>query len=277
MKNSVDIQGHYTSGTLWARLCEAVAEDGIDIASASVEDLAPYDHFHGRGLEATVEMADALEVHASHHLLDVGSGLGGPARYMATRFGCRVSGVDLTGEFCEVAVKINELLGLSERVAIRHASALELPFEDGTFDGVYSMNVSMNIADKSALYREMHRVMRPAGWLALSEIAAGPNEGLQFPTPWASSADASFLVTPDATRAGLEANGFEVISVRDALAQGRDYAARSRALIERGEKPMHRAVGLVHPDVAATAAANSGKGTKDGCTIPIEVLCRRKP
>ena len=107
-----EISRHYSRGDLLARLEARLREDGFDPARPTFEALAPYDHFHGRGLEATEDMANLLEASGTDHLLDVGSGIGGPARYMARRFGCRVSGIDLTAEFCEVARHLTSLLGL---------------------------------------------------------------------------------------------------------------------------------------------------------------------
>ena len=123
------------------------------------------------------------EVAETDHVLDVGSGLGGPARYFARRFGCRVSGIDLTAEFCEVARHLTSLLGLADRVSVEQGDALAMPFGDEAFDGAYSMNVSMNIEDKRALYREIHRVLKPGGWLVLSEVILGPGGEPRLPRP----------------------------------------------------------------------------------------------
>ena len=122
------------------------------------------------------------------HILDIGSGIGGPARHFAARFGCRVSGIDLTPEFCEVARHLSRLLGLAQKTEFHVGDALAMPFADASFDGAYSMNVSMNIADKAAFYREIRRVLKPGAWLLLSEIARGSGAEMDFPTPWASSA-----------------------------------------------------------------------------------------
>lgn len=148
-----DIATHYAQGDLLARLQAALREDGVEPERPSIDSLAPYDHFHGRGLEATEEIAARMEARPADHLLDIGSGLGGPARYFARRFGCRVSGIDLTAEFCELARHLTRLVGLEERVRFELGNALAMPFADASFDGAYSMNVSMNIADKGALYR----------------------------------------------------------------------------------------------------------------------------
>ncbi len=274
MTHQADIAAHYTSGSLMARLRAALLEDGCDPDHPALDELTPYDQFHGRGFEATKEIADALEVSSQDHLLDIGSGIGGPARYMTTRFGCQVTGIDLTEEFCAVAKELTAALDLSGRVGFEQGDALAMPFGDATFDGAYSMNVSMNISDKTTFYGEIRRVLKPGGWLMLSEVAQGPNGMVEFPTPWAETAQSSFLVTPDKTRAGLEACGFEVVSLHDTLSQSKDYGARSRAAVEHGERPLHRAVQLIHGDIAGEAMANSSSGTAEGRTIPIEVLCK---
>ena len=275
MSAAPDISGHYAQGGLLARLEASLREDGADPASPTLEELAPYDHFHGRGLEATGDMADRLRVSAKDRLLDIGSGLGGPARYMARRFGCRVAGIDLTAEFCEVARLLTARLGLEDRVSFDEGDAVAMPFEDEAFDGAYSMNVSMNIADKRAFYREVSRVLRPGGWLALSEVAQGPGGDPDYPLPWAATAASSFLATPEDTRAELEAAGFRVESLRNTSAEARDFAARSRAIVEAGGKPPHRAVMLALGERAREAMANTGRAAKERRTLPIEIVCRK--
>ena len=270
-----DISGHYSRGNLLARLNAALTEDGVDPKHAQIESLSPYDHFHGRGLEATQEVADLLRIAATDVILDIGSGIGGPARYFARRYGCKVSGIDLTAEFCDVARHLARLLGLEERVEFKLGNALTTPFADCSFDGAYSMNVSMNIANKAGLYREIHRVLKLGGWLMLSEIAKGTGAELDYPTPWASSARTSFLSTPEETRRGLAEAGFEVVQVRSTIEQALAFGARSRAMVERGEKPPHRAVQLIHGEAATQAMANTARGLKEARILPIEVLSRK--
>ncbi len=274
------IAAHYTSGTLLERLNASLADDGADPAHPTMEALAPYDQFHGRGLEATEEVAGMLAarslVAASDRLLDIGSGIGGPARYMAKRFGCRVTGIDLTAEFCDAARHLTQLLGLAKEVDFQQGDALKMPFADGTFQGAFSMNVSMNIADKPALYREIRRVLKPGGWLVLSELAKGPGSPMDYPTPWAATASESFLATPDETRAGLEAAGFEIVEFRDASEAVKAYGARSKAIIDAGGKMPHRAVQLIHGVNAMEAMRNSSRGVGEGRLVPVEILCRSK-
>lgn len=270
------ISEHYSRGKLLERLRAVLREEGIDPDHPTVTQLAPFDHFHGRGLEATEELANALSVSASDRILDIGSGIGGPARYVAERFGCRVTGIDLTDEFCNVARALTRVLGLEDRVEFHQGNALTMPFADSSFDGAYSMNVSMNIADKAGLYREIHRVLKLRAWLVLSELTQGPGGEGSYPTPWARTAAASFLSTQAQTRQGLEAAGFVIENARDTLKEALAFGARSRAAVDRGEKPPHRAVQLIHGELAAEMAANTGRGLKDGQLIPIEIFCRKK-
>jgi ubiquinone/menaquinone biosynthesis C-methylase UbiE len=271
-----DVAKHYSNGTLLSRLKTALRDDGVDPDHPTLETLAPYDQFHGRGLEATKEMVALIRACPDDHILDIGSGIGGPARYVANRFGCKVTGIDLTAEFCDVARHLTRLLRLEDKVKFEVGDALAMPFPDASFNGAYSMNVSMNIAGKDALYREIHRVLKPGGWLVLSEIAKGDGGELDFPTPWAAGAATSFLATPEATRQGLMKAGFEVTQLKSTLQESLAFGARSRALVERGEKPPHRAVMLIHGDIAPEAAANTARGLADGRIIPIEVVASRK-
>jgi len=270
------IADHYSSGTLLERLNAALAGDGADPAHPTMEALAPYDQFHGRGIDATEEIAAMLRVSASDRLLDIGSGIGGPARYMSQRFGCRVAGIDLTAEFVEVARLLTRLMGLGSKVDFEHGNALGMPFADAAFEGAYSMNVSMNIADKAALYREIRRVLKPGGWLMLSELAKGPGAPLDYPTPWAATSGESFLSTPEETRDGLEASGFEVVEFHDTSAAVKAWGARSKAIVEAGGKMPHRAVQLIHGDKALPAMRNSSRGVLEGRIVPVEILCRSR-
>jgi len=276
MNTDRDVSAHYSRGHLRDRLNAALAEDGIDPRHPSIEALAPYDQFHGRGLEATAEIANQLRIEAGDRILDIGSGIGGPARYFAHRFGCEVTGIDLTAEFCDVARDLTRALGLESRVRFELGNALAMPFAHGSFDGAYSMNVSMNIADKGAFLREIHRVLKPRGWLMLAEIAQGPGGNPDYPTPWAASAQTSFLSTPEETRSGLVDAGFDVVTLHNTLDRALAFGARSRAMVERGERPPHRAVQLIHGEMAKQAMANTARGLAESRIVPIEVLARKR-
>ena len=275
MSSDHDVAKHYTRGDLLSRIGAALREDGADPEHPTIETLAPYDQFHGRGLEATMEVAGLMPARPSDHVLDVGSGIGGPARYVARRFGCRVTGIDLTPEFCGVARDLTRLVGLADRVDFECGNALAMPFADESFDGAYSMNVSMNIADKARLYREIRRVLKSGAWLALSEIARGTKGDIVYPMPWAATPDQSFLSTVEDTQRGLRSAGFEVELVKDDLQRALDFGARSRAMVDRGEKPPYRANALIHGEAAGATLANVARAYQSGSLIPIEVVARK--
>ena len=276
MTGQKEVAQHYTSGDLFDRLSAMMQQDGADVASATIGSLAPFDHFHGRGIEATEELADQLTISADDHILDIGCGIGGPARYMANRFGCRISGIDLTEEFCRVAVRLNEITGMQAKVQIAEANALSTQFPDASFDGAYSMNVSMNIADKSAFYREIHRLLKPRGWLALSEAAKGKGPDPTYPTPWAGTSATSFLSTRQETEQGLRDTGFTVVATHDTRAQSKAFAKRSRQAVDEGKPPPHRAISLIYGERAQEISQNMSAASAEGRVIPIVVICRKQ-
>src|SRR5262249_33118473 len=122
------VEDHYASpgsgSALAARILGALrAHAGEDVA-ITPEALAPIDHLHGRGSRATEDVAALLEPRMGEAVLDIGSGLGGPARWIAARFGCAITGVDLTEAFCDAARELNAVCGLADRVRIIQGSAL---------------------------------------------------------------------------------------------------------------------------------------------------------
>jgi len=149
-----------------------------------------------------------------------------------------------------------------------------MPFDDATFDGAYSMFVSMNIDDKTGLYREIRRVLRSNGWLVLSEVARGTEGDVSYPMPWAATPAESFLATVEGTRTALQTAGFDVGLVRTDLQRVQAFAARSRAAVERGEKPPYRANALINGEAAGTMLANVARAYQIGSLIPIEVVAR---
>ena len=172
--------------------------------------LAALDHFHTGGITGTEELARLCSIGPETRVLDIGAGMAGAARFLAHEFGCEVDCVEPVEDFRDAALLLNELCDLEQAVRVHAGSALELPFEDATFDLVWMQNVSMNIQDKRRLYAEIRRVLRPGGTYAFHEVFAGPVQPLHFPVPWASGADMNFLVTPSEAREFLESAGLHI-------------------------------------------------------------------
>ncbi len=224
-----EVEDHYTHGGLLAAIDAALAAAGLDPNRVSAGNLAPIDEFHVRGRDATRELAAAAGIGADTRVLDVGCGLGGPSRRLALEYGCDVTGIDLTAEYCAVAAVLAERLGLADRVRYRTANALELPFDDGEFDVAWTQHAAMNIADKPRLYAEMFRVARSGGRLAIYDIARGESGEVLFPVPWARDPSTSFLCSASELRQLVEDAGFAIESFTDTTAAGRDWFRRVRA------------------------------------------------
>ncbi|HEX6441568.1 MAG TPA: class I SAM-dependent methyltransferase [Stellaceae bacterium] len=265
---------HYGSGGIADRVIAALHKAKGPDAPPTPENLAPFDHFHGRGVVATEELAARLLLQPSEKLLDIGSGIGGPARWFAAKFGVQVTGVDLTPEFCAAARALNEMTGLANRVTIIEGSALALPVPDDAFDAACSQNVIMNIADKRQFYREAFRALRPGGRLALSNLCTGPKGEPYFPVPWATTRDTSFLAPPEEMRADLLAAGFEIVSFGDITASLAEIQRRTRERIEKGEMPLI-AVDILMGERARDMQLNSIRSIEDGRGIAIEALVRK--
>jgi sarcosine/dimethylglycine N-methyltransferase len=274
MSMEQQVTRHYGSTGIAARVLAALREAKGPDAPVTIDTLAPLDQFHGRGPLATQELVALLKPRAGERVLDIGSGIGGPARWIAAKFDCHVTGVDLTPEFCEAAEALNAETGLGDRVRIMNGSALALPVPDATFDAAYSQNVIMNIADKPQFYREAFRALRPGGRLALSNVCAGPAGEPYFPVPWATTAETSFLASPAEMQADLAAAGFEIADFRDTTAAVAEAQRRNRQRLEQGTLP-RVAADIIHGERAREMQRNSMRSVEEGRTAIIEALVRK--
>lgn len=268
------IQTHYARVDIGRAILAALEATGKDLNHLTLKDLAPIDEFHIRGRAATLELAQAAALNANQRVLDVGSGIGGTSRCLAKEFGCRVTGIDLTDEYCRAATMLTTKIGLSHLIDYRQGDATQLPFDDGVFDVVWTEHVAMNIPDKPRLYKEMHRVLKPGGTLAIYDILAGPAEPVLFPVPWARTPETSFLVPPSTLRRLLEDAGFTISDWVDTTDAARTWFV---SLVEKIRKEGFPPLGfhvLLGADFQAMAQ-NQGRNLQEGRIVLGQVVARK--
>jgi ubiquinone/menaquinone biosynthesis C-methylase UbiE len=268
------IREHYARSDLGNIILAALAKAGKDANRLTPEDLAPIDEFHIRGRAATLELARAANVDSTKRVLDVGSGVGGTSRCLAREFGCHVTGIDLTDEYCRAAAMLSARIGLAELVDYRQGDATNLPFPDHSFDIVWTEHVAMNIADKPRLYREMYRVLKPGGTLAIYDILAGPSGPVLFPVPWARTPESSFLATPDELRKLLEESGFRVATWADTTDVARAWFVSLAERIREEGLPTLGFHVLLGPEFQAMAQ-NQRRNLEEGRIVLAQVVAKR--
>ncbi len=270
------VETHYTRPALGETILAALAAAGKDIEHLTIDDLAPVDEFHSRRRLATVELAALLAPRAGDHVLDIGSGIGGPSRYLAATFGCRVTGLDLTAAFCRIAADLTRRTGLGDRVDYRQGDATSLPFDDRAFDLAWLQNASMNIAARDRLYGEIRRVLKPGGRFALQDVTSGPGGAPHYPLPWAREPSISFLLSPEATREKLETAGLRILVWQDKseIAIAEAQAERAR-LAANPAPPPALGIQLILGGDFSTMMKNSVRNLEERCIGLINAVLER--
>lgn len=271
-----EVAAHYRVPDLVAAIRAGLAKLGKSPDNVTLEDLAPVEEFHIGGRPATKDVLDQLRLQPGQHLLDIGSGLGGPARFAASAYGVRVTGIDLTPDYVETAATLTQWVGLADRVAFRQGSATSLPFTQGSFDAACMLHVGMNIADKEGLCREAARVLKPGAMFAIYDVMRVGEGDIAFPVPWAAHPGLSSLATPDAYREALHLAGFEILAERNRRQFAIEFfeAMRARMQAAGGPPPigLHQIMG---PDAPAKIA-NMMESLKAGRIGPCEVIARKR-
>jgi len=281
MSSEAKVAGHYGRGRLEELILGAVVREGKDPENLTAGDLAAVDEFHVGGLEATQELSKQMELRPGLRLLDVGSGIGGPARYFAGEHGCQVTGIDLTEEFVRVAESLTRLTKLYGLAEFRQGSALAMPFERGMFDGAYMIHVGMNIADKVGIFREVRRVVKGGGLFTIFDILSTGRRGdgraketaIRYPVPWALSAETSFVGTGKEYRDALQGAGFEIVQERGRGALGIEFTERVMARMAQGGPPalgLHLLMGEKTPIMIRNILGMM----KEGVLEPVELRAR---
>lgn len=273
MAKSNNVAQHYHSGHLLERISDACS--ALDLAPPISHDaLAAVDEFHIGGRLATKPFVEALGLSTESQVMDLGCGLGGPARYVATTTGAHVTGIDLTAEFIETGRALTEWTGLSDRVKLIEGSVLDLPFEDDSMDAAYMIHVGMNIADKDGVTREAKRVLKPGGIFAIYDVMQIGEGQMDYPAPWASSPDQSALSTPKTYEAALKAAGFQVTERIDRTEFAKQFFADLAAAQSQAGGPPPLGLHLIMGDDTALKVQHMVRNIQGGLIAPIELHAR---
>lgn len=271
MTVSDSVAGHYgRPGLEHAILAALKTSQG----TVDVDGLAPVDELHSGGRQATAALTAQLNLQPNSPVLDVGSGIGGTARFIASTYGCRVTGIDLTEEFVETARALTDRVGLADRVTFRQASALELPFPAAGFAAVCMLHVGMNVEDKDTLCAELARVLRPGGTCGIYDVMRTGDGELSYPVPWASSPAISFLADPDTYRNCLTRAGLEVTSVRDRTDSVLEFVRQAQAALPGQGRPSPGPHLLMGEDFS-DKVANAISAMQRGVIAPTEIIATR--
>jgi SAM-dependent methyltransferase len=266
------VADHYTHGSLLDAIRHGIEKLGKTVATVTLEDLGPVEEFHIGGREASAVFLDQLDLAPDESVLDVGCGLGGVARFAASRYGSRITGVDLTPEFVRTGQVMNTWVNLQDRITLEQGSATAMRYEDDSFDKAYMMHVGMNIADKSSLMKEIHRVLKPGGRLGVYDIMRTSGEELTFPVPWASEPGGSALATVDEYGLALEAAGFRVSGERNRHEVAVRFFDRLKAATNAAGGPPPLGLHILLGADAAKKTANMVENVRTGRIAPIELF-----
>ncbi len=232
------VADHYAgSADLLQAIRQRLQSDGKDPAQIGTADLATIDEFHIRGRRATLELAQRMRLTKDDHVLDIGSGLGGPARTLAETCACRVTGIDITREFCEAATGLSEWVGLHEQVEFRHGDATSMPFDDNRFDAAMSIHVAMNIWAKDRVYAEAKRVLKPGGIFTVYDVLQGEGGDVLYPVPWAREPSISHLATPAEMESLLTQAGFGILEINDSTDESQTWFEQMAASMQKAGAP----------------------------------------
>jgi ubiquinone/menaquinone biosynthesis C-methylase UbiE len=266
---------HYARGGLLKAIESGLAQMGKTKDTVTIDDLSAVDEFHIGGRKATEELMAQLRITAADHVLDVGSGLGGPARFLADRYKCRVSGIDLTLDYVETASRLCQWVGLDDQVTLHQSTALAMPFQESTFSKAYMLHVGMNIEDKENLCLEIARVLQPGALFAIYDVMRMAEGELLFPVPWATTSESSAVESPERYKRALERAGFEILSECNrkdfALAYFADQKARSLATGVAASLGLHTLMGERRQDQIRNMTACISKGI----IAPCELIARK--
>lgn len=263
---------HYSRAGLMDAILDGLVKRGLTPETVQVDDLAPVDEFHIGGRVATEAFLDQLAPAPSDHLLDVGCGLGGASRFAAHRYGCHVTGIDLTTAYVEAGTLLNSWVGLEDRVTLQQGDATATPYDDDAFDKAYLLHVGMNIAHKTGLARELYRLIKPGGKVGIYDIMRMSPGDLTFPVPWASEAEGSAVASPDDYKAALNAAGFTLTAERNRHDFALDFFTRLQEAAAGAEGPPALGLHILIGETAPVKIRNMIENITANRIAPVELI-----
>ena len=267
---------HYESPDLLARIEEGLGKIGKSPETVVLDDLGAVDEFHTRGPAATSELIALLNAGPGTHVLDVGSGLGGPARRLAAATGCRVTGIDLSADYCAVGTELTKWLGLTDQVKLTQGDGTQAAdTADGPYDAAWSIHVGMNVRDKPAFYAGIAKALKPGAPFVIYDVLSNGGGGIHFPVPWAKSPESSFVATLDEMKGHLAGAGFEVLQTNDQTAESLAFFEQIAARQQKLDAPPPLGLHLVLGPDFAKMIPNLRKNLAEGRARVAAILCRK--
>jgi ubiquinone/menaquinone biosynthesis C-methylase UbiE len=274
--NRSAVSDHYARNGLVAAIRDGVFRLGKTTATVTIDDLAPVDEFHIGGRKATKELLAQLEISAADSLIDIGCGLGGAARLVATQYKCRVTGFDLTRDFVDAGNTLCEWVGVEDRVSLCHASALSIPAAEGSYSCGYMLHVGMNIPDKTKLFAEAARVMRPGARFGVYDVMRTADGELGYPLPWATGPESNALAWREDYLTALQAAGFEILAERNRRDVALAYFAAQQKKTNAPQKPEPLGLHILLGERRPAQVRNMMEGVSAGLIAPVELIARRR-
>ena len=276
MPNEKLVADHYTHGGLLKAIGDGIAKLGKTTTSVNIDDLGPVDEFHIGGRVATQSFLDQLDIGASHHVLDVGCGLGGGSRFAAQTYGCRMTGVDLTREYVETGNALCAWVGLSDQITLQVANATALPHPNEAFDRAYMLHVGMNIADKDLLISELYRVVRPGAKVGIYDVMRVSDGDLTFPVPWATEPEGSSVASVPTYKAALERSGFNIIAERNRRDFAVEFFAQLQAKAASAKGPPALGLHILMGSTAPVKIKDMIENISRNLIAPVEIVAEKK-
>ena len=277
MTNIREVADHYTHGSLLEKIRAGIESIGKTPATVTVDDLAAVDEFHIGGRRASEDFISQLDLAPDHRTLDVGCGIGGTSRFVASRFGCHVTGIDLTPEFIETGCALCDWVELGHRIELHQGNAVSMPFAEGAFDAAFMLHVGMNIPDKVGLFAEIFRVLKPGAVFGVYDVMKSTDEPLTYPVPWSSVPETSALASPDEYIDALERAGFKILKQRNRREFAATFFEETRRRLEAaGGTPPPLGVHIAMGDTAPVKVRNMVENIAAGRVAPVEVIAKRK-